>query len=108
MILSQIAEFKQFLFDNFSSVGLIALITTICVVVLSFAMREVLSWFTKTDKVSSEVRHLRKEIKFLQGDIKSLSDRLAHISSAPHAADLNSKEAPSSVNEKASVFPLNH
>ena len=104
MALSQITEFKQFLFDNFSSVGMISFFTTVCLVVLSLALREVFAWFAKTDKLRKEIVSLMGEIKFLQGDIKSLAEQIQ--SSATTDVNVSAKDSPT--NGKASAFPLNH
>ncbi len=106
-MLEQIAEFKRFLFDNFSNVGMISVISTACLIVFSFALREVFSWFTKTDKLRKDVQSLKNEVKFLQGDIRSLSERLANTANIENHTPQN-QSTNTQAKVKASAFPLNH
>lgn len=107
--MEQLAGFKQFLNNNFSDLGMISLITAGCVIVLSFALREIASWMTKTDQLRSEVRRLNSTLYKLEDDIARLH-KLLEAQETPSASKETPKVLWATVKTEASqkdAFPLN-
>lgn len=106
--MEQLTEFKQFLNSNFSDLGMISLITAGCVIVLSFALREIASWMTKTDQLRSEIRRLNSTLYKLEDDIARLHERLE--AQAPSRSKETPKVLWETVKTETSpkdAFPIN-
>lgn len=104
-ILDTLADFKQFLFSNFSSIGAISLIIAGCVVILSFAAREVFTWMTKTDLLRKEIRELRKELQMVHEDLKNVQSANNQKPKTEEPPIAFEAKKPT---QKESAFPLNH
>jgi hypothetical protein len=105
--MDQITEFKQFLNSHFSDLGLISLITAICLIVLAFATREIASWMTKTDKLRKDVKDLRRAIYSLEAEIQKLQVK----TEAPIPVPTLGNEpgwAPKSKDPIQDTFKVNH
>ena len=77
MGLDQLTEFKQFLNENFTSVGAVSLVAAACLVLLSLAAREVFAWFTKTDRIYREIKEIRKTLVQLEEDVQRIESGFA-------------------------------
>lgn len=112
-----ISDFKQFLFQNASNIGLITVITAACLVVLGIVMRELIAWFAKTDRVLKEIKELKSEVAALEQLILNLKSHNPSVLADQPVLNVKSELADATNSQKkelllkkesSSHFTINH
>jgi hypothetical protein len=110
---NQLFLFKDFLTENVADVSVIIGAVFVSLFLLLFALREIVTWMTRTNSLKQQIKELSGDIYELKVAIKNLESKNLHdnLKSVQNTAIQNTEPGGFKVdksNEKPPTFPIGY